>query len=142
MLKPDRGQAHHALAPILSCQKANQPPRRRFKPFEDVLFHMQLALLRPKRKFMLSVRIQMGVVRNDKALQGETLHHNEPRHPHGARGCAVVHGHGAAAGDAALLPHGKERGLENGPTGVVEIRVDTLGGRGREGLRRGRLSSR
>ena len=99
---------------------------------------MQLALLRPKRKFMLSVRIQVGVVRNDKALQGETLHHNEPRHPHGARaGCAVVHGHGAAAGDAALLSHGKERGLENRPTGVVEIRVDTLGGRGREGLRQG-----
>ena len=100
-----RGQAHHALAPILSCQKANQPPRRCFKPFEDVLFHMQLALLRPKRKFMLSVRIQMGIVRNDSLLQGETLHHNEPRHPHGARaGCAVVHGHGAAAGDALPAP--------------------------------------
>ena len=88
---------------------------------------------------MLSVRIQVGVIRNNKALQGETLHHTmSPGTPTGAERGAVVHGHGAAAADAALLSHGKERGLENGPTGVVEIRVDTLGGRGREGLRRGR----
>ncbi|HMN82444.1 MAG TPA: hypothetical protein PKA20_21330, partial [Burkholderiaceae bacterium] len=103
---------------------------------DDVLLHLQPARRDPLLQ-LADRRLALIVeVHHDEPAYRQPLDDDEARHAARTAGRrrAVVGGHRAATGDAAVQVHLRQAGFEDAAADVVEVDVDALGRRGLQRL--------
>src|SRR3954465_5843322 len=118
----------HPLAAVVARQQSDQRLRRVLEAVDDVLLHLQLPGCDPCLEVGERALAFLHVVHHDEAWHDEPFHHDQAGHAARAvcRGRAVILRDRAAAGDAAVIVHLRQTGLENVAADIVEIDVDAL----------------
>ncbi|KOT02711.1 hypothetical protein DM50_3748 [Burkholderia mallei] len=130
--------AHDHLAEVLPAEQADQRPRRRVEPVDDVLARLHLALRDPFAHILQEGRINVRVViEDDEALHPDPLAQHARREQRQAVRAArqlavVVVSDQPAHRHARMIVQQRQHRVEHRAADVLEIHVDAVRARGGE----------